>query len=282
MSLQKISLSLAFIESRPEVAARLLEQHNPEEIATFIEEIPHTYTIPLLKYALPSRSARWLAALSVENSTGLLSRLPVTQCVANLRFFSKTQRKNILQKMPTGMQVSCKLLLSYSEDMVGAWMSPYVLTIPHDVTGVEALNYIKSENNPPSGIAYVIDRNRQLQGQILITQLLATDSNIPVDSLMTPSPRPLNSRSLVRQALERSEWGRHEALPVVNKSQQLIGVLRHLDLRRSLEVDISAPVNLPNPSSSSPPFTGLIKVYMHSLNTLGQILKNCIKTDLRS
>ena len=63
MSLQKISLTLAFIESRPEVAARLLEQHVPEEVATFISEIPHTYTIPLLKYALPSRSARWLAVL---------------------------------------------------------------------------------------------------------------------------------------------------------------------------------------------------------------------------
>ncbi len=72
------------------------------------------------------------------------------------------------------------------------------------------------------------------------------------------------SRMQLESALNMEIWEHRDTVPVVNRSGEYVGVLRHVDLRRGIAQvanTIAAPVG-------SDPITSLLSVYGSSLNSL--------------
>jgi len=280
MSEPKISLALAFIQSDPDSVAKILEQHDSKDVAKFLAGIPHPHASPVLQSMLPQQSAHLCKLLNAEKVAGMLMHLPSSRIVAILRHVNKSRRTAIIAELPTKVEISCALLLNYSTEMVGAWMTPHILTVPYESTASEAIAYTKTGNaHAYTDYVFAVERNGQLKGRIPLTNLLAAGSNTYVSALTEECRFTITARSLIYSFSKSAEWDNEDAIPVLNKNAQLVGILRHINLRKYLDKPFIQS-NILSPEDA--PLTGLIQIYGHCLKALMRSMKDCIETDIRS
>ncbi|MGZ0655391.1 magnesium transporter MgtE N-terminal domain-containing protein [Coraliomargarita sp. W4R72] len=280
MSEPKISLALAFIKTHPESVAKILEQHDPKDVAEFIADIPRSYASPVIQAMLPLQSARFCRRLDPESVAGLLRHLPASRIVAILRQIKKESRAAIIRELPTKVEISCTLLLNYSTEMVGAWMTPHVITIPYECTASEAITYVKAADvYAYTDYVFAVERDGQLKGRIRMTELLLASPNTYLSAITEPCSFTVTGRSLIYPLSKHSEWNAMEALPVLNKHAQLIGVLRHVELRKYLDKPLSDGAAY---NSDDGPLIGIFQIYGHCLKSLIHSMKDCIESDIRS
>ena len=272
MSNKKIDLALAFLESQPAVVAGVLEQQPMEEVARFFNNVPHTYAAPVLERMLPQYTAKLCLLLESTLCAGFLSQMEISLATAILRHSNQEMRKKILSLLPEKTKIACKLLLSYSEDSVGAWMVAHVVTLPNDCTVGDALKRLAIEEAAvDSDAMYVVDRERYLQGLISTTILLRANPELSITSVMQKKPAILQGRASLFSIKNHDGWTSYDTLPVVNRSKQLVGMLRHVGLRKGLD-QIATTIDV---SRGSDPITNIFEVYGGSLltlfNTIGEM-----------
>ena len=147
----------------------------------------------------------------------------------------------------------CKLLLNYAENAVGAWMVANITTLPDDCTVEDAISRLKAEHAVvKSDVVHVVDRERRLQGLVNVVNLLRNSSNSPI------------TRTALISAANHTAWAHQDMIAVTNRNNQMVGVLRHVDLRKGLE-NLASTITK---SSGSDPLTGIYEVYGSSLLAL--------------
>lgn len=279
MSEEKISLALTFLQSYPELAASILEKHEISDVAAFMAEIPPSYATPVLQYMLPQHTARLCNLLERATALVILSRLEVGQVAAIFRYYEKQHRNELLEELPTKTKLGCALLLKYSRDLVGAWITPHIATIPYDYLVEEALNYIQSTPDLiHTDNVFTVNRDRRLEGRIRLTDLLRASPKQSVISLARQKCHTLTARMQIRHAADDKEWKIQDVIPVLNRNQKFIGVLRHVDLRNSLDALETKIARQEDQNSLS----NMVQVYGDSLLALFDSLKEMVASDTRS
>ena len=155
---------------------------------------------------------------------------------AVFRHCEKDLRSQLIEVLPEKTKMACKILLKYSETSVGAWMIPNSPVLPEDCTVEQARERIA----PESGFVgvdtiQVITRDRKFCGQIDIIKLFFSNPKLPITSIMETNVVPIAGRTSLTAALRNPIWKHNDTVPVDNMNGQLIGVLRHLDLRNGLD-----------------------------------------------
>ena len=150
--------------------------------------------------------------------------------VASLRKFSAADFKNLHPGGRLG-----KLLLPIAAIMrfkVGTNLE----VIEESYTVIEALNYLKKFPRR-SGAILTIDSNKKLSGVFTDADLRRTlleigpkCLNMPIKDVVTRSPKSLHETSLVQEAIELIKKFRIDEIPVVNSSNEPVGLLDVQDL----------------------------------------------------
>ncbi|VUD62832.1 hypothetical protein TDB9533_03120 [Thalassocella blandensis] len=235
MPSNNISLALAFLETQPEEAASVLEMHDMNEVAEFFTDVPFTYAGPVLEKMLPRYAAKLCYRLSPATSAAFLSQMKISLATSILRHAKADIRKSIFDQLPEKTTVACKLLLTYAEDMVGAWMETQIVLLPVDLTVGEAKQRLLEEAlDNIIDTLYVVDREKNYLGNISAYQLLMAKADTSVSSLMCEVSPALHGRSSLLSVKKHEGWDGSDALPVFDRNNHLIGTLRHLDLRKGL------------------------------------------------
>ena len=279
MSEKKITLALAFLQQHPDSAAAILEQHEIPSVATFLSGIPHSYSAPVLQQMLPHYAVRVCETLTRELAVNILSYLEMGQIAAILRYLDKDRRQTLLQDLPSKTQIGCSLLLNYSNEVVGAWITPQMATIPHDCSAGEALNFLKvSPDVVHTDFIYAVTRDRNLKGRIPLVDLLKATVNTPLSNLTKSCKETLSARTRIQQAATHGDWKKFHEIPVINRNQKFIGVLRQIELRKALdhlapETDSKSPIHSIN---------SVGKIYGESLLALFDSMKQIVEADIRS
>ena len=265
MSVPKIELALEFLHLQPDAAAAILEHETAEEVAALLQEFPQTTGAQLLERMLPQYAARLCNHMSTTRCAAFLGSMNFSIVAAILRFTNSDQRKQILDLLPETTRLACLLTLSYPENTVGAWMISQTASVPGDSTVEQALkNLLEREDQVLIETIYVVDRNRVLLGEISYAALLRSPPDVKMAALPGPKIPVILSRMQLESALTMEIWEHRDTVPVVNRSGEYVGVLRHVDLRRGIAQvanTIAAPVG-------SDPLTSLLSVYGSSLNSL--------------
>lgn len=262
MTDQKIDLALAFLQDQPGAAAGILEQLPIDQVAEFLSSLPHTHAATILGKMLPQYSARLCKSIDPTISAGMLSVMEVSLVAPIIRLAGRRRGKQLLDLLPDQTSITCRLLLNYSEEAVGAWMLANVSTIPDDCSVEQALDRIRSEQKTiDTGATYVVDRDRRLKGILNLTILIRSAPNLAVSVMMEKHPDSILARTALTNAITNTIWRHRDYLPVTNRHHQLIGVLRYADLRKGLDQS-SASIAQP---SSSDPLTGIYEAYGKSL-----------------
>jgi Mg/Co/Ni transporter MgtE len=261
----KIDLALAFLQSQPGSAAAVLEQQPVDYVSEFLKDVPYTHAAAVLRKMLPQYVARICNNLDPAVSASFLSAMEVSQVAAIMRHSDKGLNKEILELLPERTKIACKLLLTYAENVVGAWMEVNITTLPDDCTVEEALSRLASEDTIiNSDAVHVVDRERKLQGLVGVANLLRTSSNTPITKVMEKKCDAISGRTALMTAANHPVWAHQDTVAVINRNNQMVGVLRHTDLRKGLD-GISSTITA---SSGNDPLTGIYEVYGRSLLAL--------------
>ncbi len=265
MTQRSVSLALAFLKTRPQAAATVLEQYDIQKVADFLTGIPSSHATPVLRYMLPTFSARVCALLNAEQTAGLLIELDVNLIAAILRCIDKKQQLVILEDLPTKTKLVCNLLLSYPVDTVGAWMTPHVVTVADDSLVKDALQAVRAaDSSVHTDHIFVLDLELALKGRINYSSLLRAAPETAIDILVTDPPPALSGRTLITRAAEHDGWKSHDAMPVLNRKRQFIGALRHVELRAALANAVEDVQREPADDT----FSGFCETYSQTLLTL--------------
>ncbi len=265
MTNHKIELALAFLQAQPGSAASVLEQQPVTYVSEFLKDVPYTHAAAVLAKMLPQYAARICKNLDPSVTASFMSAMEISLVAAIIRHSDKNQKKKVLELLPERAKIACKLLLNYSENAVGAWMVANVATLPDDCSAGEALSRLTSEDSVINSEAvYVVDRERKLQGLVKVINLLRTSPNTPVQKVMKKKCDAISGRTALISALNHKVWAHQDTVAVTNRNNQMVGVLRHADLRKGLN-DMSSTMAQ---SSAGDPLTGLYEVYGKSLYAL--------------
>ena len=239
-------LTLAFLSGHPADAARVLERMPVAESGALFARIPARAAAPVLSAMLPTAAARNLGALEDDSAMALLASLGAQPAVLILRHVSEPRRTRLLEGLPTATAVASRLLLGYAENTVGAWADPDVTALVAQARVEDALERLRNGSDGPVERVYVIDADERLVGTVEIATLLRSPASAPLGTLAVKPPLVIAATTPLDGALEHRGWERSAALPVVERSERLIGVLRRAALRRALAQGRGAPGERPS------------------------------------
>lgn len=227
-------LTLTYVSAHPDDAARVLESISPAEAAALFADLPARAAAPALVAMLPPRAAQLLDALDDDRALGLLTAAGPQGAVAILRHISEPRRSRLLQGLPTTTAVASQMLLGFSEDTIGAWTDPAMLALPATTSAGAALARAREEPRAEVSEVYVVGDDGRLKGVVALPELLRAPPAAPLSALMKAPPTTLPVAMPLSAALGHPAWQRTSMLPVVERGERLIGVLRAARLHEAV------------------------------------------------
>lgn len=275
-----LTLAIDFLDEHPDAAVRILEQHDPGQVAAFLDTVPDSYCALVLERALPAFAARLCKELGNDNAARLLLQQNLGRMVAVLRNLEEAQVEEILQQCPRSRRHACLLLLRYPLQSTGAWIVPDTAVVPQDFTVNEVHAFLREAAEETfSKYVFVVDREGKPVGRVSYLVLLKARPEQKAGWVMEKPLDVISGSMLLEHAAMLPCWTDNDVMPVVGAQQQFIGVIRHADLRRGMQSGRRAePAAVPD----SDPFSGIFAVYGKSLLALFNTVSNAVETELKS
>lgn len=230
----KFTLAQQFVEAYPQAAARALEELATAPASTFIDAVPDKESSKILESMLPYYAAKCIAELSADAAARYLGGLEPRSIANILRHTREETRRAILAKLPRRLAPRVTIILNYSLSMIGAWLEPTVLSLPSDCTVGEAKSRLKNETYVDFHRVYVVDEAQSLKGFIRLSTLIKADEETQLTDHLELLTRVLRASTSLDMAIEDTAWMDSDYLPVVDRRERFLGVVRYADLRAAL------------------------------------------------
>jgi len=274
---EELDFALSFMSEYPKAAVKILEQSDIDAVASLLSNAPSSYISPVLKYMLPDFFVRVCNSMGAEKAAAVLSNLDANAIAIVLRRSTKESRKKILEELPANIRKNTELLLEFPINTVGAWMSPHMLVVPHDVKNKNVMKYLKSGGvQDDSEYIYITDRDSRFLGRTRFLDLVKGGENLPVTSFMQDNCPSLPAQIFLEQTSEHIVWEFSDVLPVTNRDNKLLGILPHHALRQGL-----AQINKVRPKikSGKDPLSSIFEVYGQSLLALFNTVSDAVDVE---
>lgn len=263
---EELDFALRFITDHPASAVKVLEQNDTVAVAELLNAIPPTYAASMIRHMMPEFAARLLAQMDIDKAAAILSGLDASVVAGIMRLQSPELRFGLLEELASGLRKNTELLLTFPSTTVGAWMSPYLLTVADDLKCKNILRTMRaSDSQDDSEYVYVVDREGAFQGRTRLLDVLKAGENQQIASIMDTSCPSLPAAMVLGQASEHRAWEHHDVLPVTSRQGRLLGILHHHALRTGLEQHKAGHHKV---KSGQDPVSSIFEVYGHSLLAL--------------
>lgn len=133
--------------------------------------------------------------------------------------------EDVFQALPMEEREQLRAAMSYSEDAVGALMDFDVITVRGDVRIEVVLRYLRRLGELPDHTdqLFVVDRTEQLQGVLLLNQLLVSDPEATVVEVMARDTVKFLPDDKAEQATHAFERYDLITAPVISPGGKLLG-----------------------------------------------------------
>lgn len=227
-------LTRAYLETRPHEAARVLEHVAPESCAALLNTLPLKLTTEILRHMAPYYAARCLEQLPTAAAIGLLRALEPQTAADILRYVPPANRDGMLAELPASLALTLKVLLTYPEDTVGAWIDTRVPTLPLDATAKEALDRVRRSTETDLDLVFVVGNNYRLAGVVRLSSIVRAQSRTPLTQLMLTAIPVIPAQAPLSAAARQTAWTEFRSLGVVDTDDRFAGALHYDTLVRAL------------------------------------------------
>ena len=144
----------------------------------------------------------------------------------------KEKRKEIIESLPLRKQNKLRSLIKYSKTSVGKLINPEFVTIQSEDSCGTAVSKFKEqyEESKFTTYIYVLNREEILVGVLDLARLLSATSDTPVYKIMEQDVVVSHLTTPREIALKRMLKYKLYALPVIEDSKNIIGVVSFDDM----------------------------------------------------
>lgn len=206
------------------VVARLDEQY----AANVIEDLNANFQSALFRRFTPERAAKLIELIDAEDAVDILLTL------------NKNKQKEILKVLPEKKQKKLISLLKISGTQIGHLITTDFISIKPNASVQDAFSIIKekAKNIEFTYYIYVLNENEQLVGVVNISELFRRSPNTSISNFMQQDMVVVHITTPLSIAIKRMLKYRIYALPVIDHTKQMVGILRFNDVAEDILEEI--------------------------------------------
>ena len=230
-----LKLAEYFVRQYNAAAVSAMQEMQADAAGELIDAIDDSLSVLTLRSMLPRTAAKCIETIAQASAIKYISSLKPKEAAAILRYTTDEVRDALLSKLPRRQAIRVSMLLRYQSSLVGAWMETASVTFRGDTRIADAKGQVFDEAYVYSQI-YVVDDLNEVIGAVSMVDLLQQkDEEQSVSSIMNTLVAPIFASLTLRQAVESPVWKNSDILPVIDRDQKLIGIVRFIDLWGALE-----------------------------------------------
>lgn len=229
----------AVIQTEDKLAIReFLDDQNISDVAALVEEYPEHEDNIIAGMSI-NRAASVFKILDLSVQKRIIHELPPNTTAALLNELPADDRTDFLEELPSNVvRELIKLLepeerkitlslLGYPENSIGRLMTPdYVYVYPwNTVDEVFATIRKFGKDSETINVIYVINENGELVDDIRIRDIILSPPDKKVDELIDERFVALHPEDDQESAAEVFKMNNRVALPVISKSNKLLGIV---------------------------------------------------------
>ncbi|HYG78481.1 MAG TPA: magnesium transporter [Planctomycetota bacterium] len=228
----------------PAHAADLIMGLKPQEISWALqvlddakEALIFEYLPEELQYELAlgtgrAQMASLLNSLAPDDRAEFVRKLPTKVVDELLPLMAQAERNDV------------KRLLSFADGTAGSHMTTEYASVPAHLNCGEALTRVRNEAPDKETIynIYLVDQDRHLQGVVGLKDLLLSRPDTPVDKIMVKEVVTVRADEPAVKAAESTAKFDLIAIPVVDDSNRLLGIVTVDDLMDVLEEEATEDI----------------------------------------
>ena len=224
----------------------LFSEMAPADVAEIILDLPEDEQViifRILPHALAADVFEYLD-VDVEAQQKLLRGMAHEQVVSILNEMSPDDRTAFLEELPSAAARQlirlltpderriAQALLGYPEGSVGRLMTPDLISVGADWTVREVLDYVREhgQDSETINVIYVVDDRGKLLDDVRIREFLLKPLDTKVSDLMDENVTALNVNASQEEAVNVFRKYGRSALPVVDSSGVLVGIVTTDDM----------------------------------------------------
>ncbi|PSJ18809.1 magnesium transporter [Nitrosomonas supralitoralis] len=214
-----------------------LDQLHPADIAHILEALPLEDRLLIWSLIKTDRDGEVLLETSDAVRATLITDMGNHELVAATEYLDADEiadlapdlpqevMDNVFSSLPIEEREQLRAAMSYPEDSVGALMDFDVITIREDVRLEVVLRYLRRLEELPDHTdqLFIVDRDEQLKGVLLINRLLVSDPDTLVAEVMTKEMIKLRPNAIAQQAANAFERYDLVSASVVDDNNKLLG-----------------------------------------------------------
>lgn len=191
----------------------------------------------VFKYLRKKKQELIIKSLPDEKAAELLNALQPDDRTAFLGLLPGNAVKELLKILAPETRAETLILLGYPEGSVGRLMTPDYCAIKASDTVQQVLDVVRHRGQAAETLNYlfVVDDNGVLIDDINIKEFLVVDPATPVEKLMDRQYISLNANDAQTETIAIFKNNSRFALPVINESGVLLGIVTSDDVLRMAE-----------------------------------------------
>ena len=227
-------------------AAHSLEWMSEEEAVSVLKALPASLAVRAVQHLQVSYAAELLRDADPALSEAIISGLDPQLASTIFMHLPAEDRRKLLERIPAKLKKEISELLTYPEDSVGRIMTTQFLSFHKDVTCQEAVEKIRSlaQKRGSFSYAYVIDDANRLVGVLNMRDLMLSDPEAPLESVMRRDVFTLQDFTDREEAANELARRRYFSAPIVDNEGKILGIIKAEQLIQGVREEITEDMQL--------------------------------------
>ena len=212
-------------ETDPFDSADTLEEFDPSEAGKLITSLPIETSVKIFESLRPRAIIEIVEILKDSYVEEIFKQMDTEDVVDVFERSTEDETEEILEILDKSTKLNINKRLAYPENSVGRQMSEEVAKISTGLKVKDALKELKALHNNVEDLIYVysVDNEGKLTGVISFREIVFADENELIKNVMIQNPISVNPSSDQEEAAILIKQYELLALPVVDKTNKLIG-----------------------------------------------------------
>jgi magnesium transporter len=213
------------------------------EQASLLTRVDDATARTILHEADQGSVARLLRSMEPHAAAAVWRVLPPDDRVGVARHLPRELRERFLSTLPPVEKEATQALLSLPEETAGGRMSPNFVSLPDSATVEQARRIVQNSASAETVFyLYVVDSRGRLVGTLSVRRLITSPPNARIRGLMSENPVSVGVDAPIAEAARLIDQHRFLAVPVVDGTNRISGILTADDARRAVQGDVDRAV----------------------------------------
>jgi magnesium transporter len=238
-----VALENRYLRDYPREAARKLEALSADEAAQAIEARPADLIVPVWEQLATDVQERLMERLSEITVGRILAEMDPPLAAELLLAADAADRERWTARMEPGAARLVAGLMAYPPEAAGRLMDPRVASFRADMSVGAALERMRGfKKNRALRDLFLVDDDGRLSGRVEIQDIAMAPADERLQRIARPIVAAVLDAAPKEEVVEKFEQYRVPALPVVNVSGRLVGVIHQSALVAALQEEASLDI----------------------------------------